>query len=70
MLEENEANKRRQKSEEEVQRLQDLQAQDEYSKMLEKQENNRQTEAKERERRAQEFMNKMADNVLEKMDKK
>ena len=70
MLEENEANKRRQKSEEEVQRLQDLQAQDEYSKMLEKQENDRQTEAKERERRAQEFMNKMADNVLEKMDKK
>jgi len=25
---------------------------------------------KERERRAQEFMNKMADNVLQKMDKK
>ena len=38
--------------------------------MLEKQEGDRQLEMKERERRAQEFMNKMADNVLQKMDKK
>lgn len=38
--------------------------------MLERQENDRQTEMKQREARAQEFMNKMADNVLNKMDKK
>ncbi len=38
--------------------------------MLEKQEADRQLEMKERERRAQEFMNKMADNVLQKMDQK
>jgi len=36
MLLENEANKRRQKDEEERQRLEDLKAQDEYSRMLDK----------------------------------
>jgi len=36
MLLENESNKRRQKDEEERQRLEDLKAQDEYSKMLDK----------------------------------
>lgn len=70
MLEENERNKRRQKDDEENQRLEDLRAQEEYAKMLEKQEADRQLEMKERERRAQEFMNKMADNVLQKMDQK
>lgn len=38
--------------------------------MLEKQEMDRQNEMKSREARAQEFMNKMADNVLHKMEKK
>ena len=38
--------------------------------MLEKQEADRLREMKNREARAQEFMNKMADNVLAKMDKK
>jgi len=36
--------------------------------MLEKQEQDRVNEMKRREARAQEFMNKMADNVLSKMD--
>lgn len=36
--------------------------------MLEKQEQDRLNEFKARERRAQEFMNKMADTVIKKMD--
>jgi len=36
MLVENEANKKRQKDDEERQRLEDLKAQDEYSRMLDK----------------------------------
>lgn len=52
MLLENEANKRRQKDEEERQRLEDLKAQDEYSRMLDKQENDRRNEMKQREARA------------------
>jgi len=38
--------------------------------MLEKQEADKLNEMKKREQRAQEFMNKMADNVLSKMDQK
>jgi hypothetical protein len=36
MLSENEANKKRQKADEESQRLEDLKAQSDYSKMLDK----------------------------------
>jgi|TARA_B110001450_G_scaffold153042_1_gene142813 hypothetical protein len=46
MLMENKENKQRQKAEEENQRLMDLNAQEEYTKMLERQENDRQTEMK------------------------
>ena len=46
MLQENETNKKRQKDEEEHQRLLDLQAQEEYTRMLEKQEADRQQEMK------------------------
>ena len=46
MLIENEANKKRQTEEEERQRLEDLKAQDDYTKMLAKQENDRQNEMK------------------------
>lgn len=70
MLYENEMNKKRQKDDDEQKRLEDLKAQDEYSKMLEKQEMDRVNEMKRREARAQEFQNKMADNVLTKMDAK
>lgn len=38
--------------------------------MLDKQENDRKNEMKSREARAQEFMNKMADNVLNKMNQR
>jgi hypothetical protein len=38
--------------------------------MLEKQENDKNNEMKQREQRAQDFMNKMADNVLSKMNEK
>ena len=41
MLYENELNKKRQKDEEEQKRLEDLKAQEEYAKMLEKQEMDR-----------------------------
>jgi len=41
MLYENEVNKKRQKDDDELKRLEDLKAQDEYSKMLEKQEQDR-----------------------------
>ena len=52
MLEENESNKRRQRDEDERQRLADLKAQNEYSRMLDKQEADRQNEMKRREARA------------------
>ena len=70
MLQENEKNKQRVKHEEELQRLEDVKAQEEYTAMLEKQEADKLNEMKKREQRAQEFMNKMADNVLSKMDQK
>jgi hypothetical protein len=38
--------------------------------MLDKQENDRQNEMKQREARSQDFMNKMADGVLQKMGQK
>ena len=52
MLEENENNKQRQRDEDERQRLADLKAQNEYSRMLDKQEADRQNEMKRREARA------------------
>lgn len=68
MLSENERNKQRQKDEEERQRVEDLRAQDEYARMLAKQEGDRLNEMKMREARAQDFMNTMADTVLKKME--
>ena len=67
MLEENDKNKQRMKAAQEKERLDDLRAQEEYTRMLDKQEADRQNEMKSREKRAQDFMNKMADNVLKKM---
>ena len=46
---ENEKNKARQKTEEEQQRLEDIRAQDEYTRMLEKQESDKLNEMKKRE---------------------
>lgn len=42
--------------------------QHEYARMLDKQEQDRQNEVMAREKRAQEFMNRMADGVLAEMD--
>jgi hypothetical protein len=70
MMMENERNKLRQKEEDSRQRDEDAKAQDEYTRMLEKQEADKFNEMKQRERRAQEFMNRMAGNVLAKMSEK
>jgi hypothetical protein len=45
-----------------------VKAQQEYAKMLERQEQDRNNEFKSREKRAQDFMNQMADTVIRKMD--
>lgn len=64
MLLENERNKKRMLDQQERERLDDLKAQEDYTAMLDKQEQDRQNEMRSREKRAQDFMNKMADNVL------
>lgn len=70
MLEENEKHKANMKQQEERERLQDVAAQDAYTKMLEQQEKDRLNEIDRREKRAQEFMGRMADTVLKEMDMK
>ena len=56
--------------EKEKERQEDIKAQQEYTRMLEKQEQDRINEFKAREQRAQEFMNRMADTVIKSMDDK
>jgi len=56
------------RQQEEKERIDDLRAQEQYAKMQDKMEQDRVREMKSREARAQEFMNKMADNVLKKME--
>ena len=68
MLEENEKQKSMMRQQEEKERIDDLRAQEQYAKMQDKMESDRVREMKSREARAQEFMNKMADNVLKKME--
>ena len=68
MLVENEKQKVKSMEEREKERQEDIRAQKEYSRMLEKQEQDRHNEFKAREKRAQEFMNKMADTVIRQMD--
>ena len=70
MMLENEKNKARMREDELRQKAEDATAQEEYARMLQKQEDDRNAEMAKREARAQEFMNKMAGNVLEKMEKK
>jgi hypothetical protein len=70
MLEENELQKKRQQQDAEMERLEDIKAQEAYNAMLEQQERDRANEVAERERRAQEFMGKMADTVIKNMDAK
>lgn len=70
MLTENDRQKVISLKEKERQRVEDVHAQEEYTRMLDKQEQDRLNEFKAREQRAQEFMNKMADTVIRKMDDK
>ena len=64
MLIENENNKRKQEADKLKERDLDVQAQEEYARVIEKQEQDRTKEFQARERRAQEFMNRMAGTVI------
>ena len=68
MLVENEKHKAKALAERERERLEDVRAQAEYARMLDKQEADRANEVRAREQRAQEFMNRMADTVIKNMD--
>jgi hypothetical protein len=70
MLEENDRQKKKIEDEKERERMLDVKAQDAYIKMLDNQENDRSKEVNNRERRAQEFMGRMADTVLKELDVK
>jgi hypothetical protein len=70
MLVENETQKKIQQKDQEKERLDDIKAQEAYNKMLEQQEKDRAKEIADRERRAQEFMGRMADTVIKSMDQK
>lgn len=64
MLVENEMNKKKAEQDKAREKANDIQAQEEHIRMLDKQEQDRQREFIARERRAQEFMNNMAGNVI------
>lgn len=64
MLVENEMNKAKVTADKQKEKAMDIQAQEEHIRMLDKQEQDRQREFIARERRAQEFMNNMAGNVI------
>ena len=66
MLLENEKNKKEQLDAAKKQMKHDVLAQEEYGKMLDKQEADRIREFKERENRTQTFMNSLASNVISK----
>ncbi len=70
MLKENEVQKQRQLQEHEKEKQEDINAQEAYNRMLEQQEKDRARELAERERRAQDFMGRMADTVIKNMDQK
>lgn len=64
MLSENERQRNKALMEKEENRQNDIHAQEEYTRMLDKQEDDRNREFKEREQRAQLFMNDLANNVI------
>jgi len=70
MLQENELQKKRQMEDQEHERIEDVKAQESYNRMLEQQELDRVKEVEDREKRAQEFMGRMADTVIKNMDAK
>ena len=65
---ENEKNQALMRAKKEKERLEDIKLQKQYAAKLEKEEQDRINEMNARERRAQEFMNRMADGVLKEMD--
>ena len=64
MLEENEKEKSKKLAQEEKERLEDVAAQEEHARMLDKQQADREFEFGQREKRAQDFMNRMASTVI------
>ena len=70
MIEENEANKKKQSQQLDQLREQDKKDLVDYAKMLEQQEADRLEEVKSRERKTQDLMNRMADTVLKEIDRK
>ena len=64
MLQENEENKKKAEAEKLQQKAADVHAQEEYVRMLDKQEQDRQREFIAREKRAQDYMNRMAGDVI------
>lgn len=68
MLVENEKNLDLQKQLKEKERQEDIRAQEAYARMLDQQEQDRLNEIAAREKRAQDFMNRMADGVLKELD--
>jgi len=65
MLEENDREKAKKTIALEHERRLDVEAQEEHARMLDKQQADREHEFQQRERRAQEFMNRMASTVIE-----
>ena len=70
MLVENEINKKKAEEQRLRERDLDIAAQEEHAKILEKQEQDRQREFLARERRAQEFMNRMGGTVIKNQTEK
>ena len=70
MLKENEKHKAGQERDREREKAEDVAAQDAYTAMLKQQEDDRHAEFERREKRAQEFMGRMADTVIKQMDAK
>ncbi len=70
MIEENEKHKEQQEKSKQKEVQEDVRAQAAYSSMLAQQEDDRNDEMNQREKRAQEFMGKMADTVLKEMEMK
>ena len=68
MLAENAENQKIKQKKREKERLEDIRMQEEYARMLDQQEADRKREREAREKRQQEFMNRMADGVLKEMD--
>jgi len=70
VLQENDLHKIKMKELAEKERLQDIKATEEYARILDKQEKDRENFFKNKEKKAMEFMSKMAQTVIKDMDDK